>query len=503
MEVVDRDRKQSFEQDAGGLGEDAFEDLPVIDMRPRAVVKHFGPGLVLMMTGIGTSHLVTSPVAGAKFQWQLLWCYLFSYSIKYYGFEMAFRITNATGKGALDAYATFWKKWPLWYTFVSILSFCVVNVAGITLACAATINGFAIAFGWAELDLRIVSIVLMGLGSLLVLFGNYELVQAVNKWMALVLVGAVLIAFFLKVPPLAAYPNLVIPSLPAGSGPVISALLGFLPSGLDGALAGSEWTIAANKGLCGVRKRLEQEGLVRAFDPFKPRVEDLAVDLERLPRRVRDYAQSFYTIGHYDFALGYVISMLLGMLIYMVAAVHLYPADLKGTAAMERISRIFDNTFGEGWGVLFLLGGFAAIFSTVINILDSFPRIMAGCLRNLFECTAKFSGLNRSELTQEHRSLWYSEYNLWRLLILFSFFSASTMIVATGGRTPVQLVFLASSLTLAVSPIIALCNFWACITIIPRTSVFHPSPMAKVVASVTTGLFCLVSAVLTFASFAS
>ncbi|MBN4048036.1 divalent metal cation transporter, partial [bacterium AH-315-O15] len=59
-------------------------------MSAGSMVKHFGPGTILMMTGIGTSHLVTAPLAGAQFGYTLLWCVLASYVFKYYGFEMAF-----------------------------------------------------------------------------------------------------------------------------------------------------------------------------------------------------------------------------------------------------------------------------------------------------------------------------------------------------------------------------------------------------------------------------
>ncbi len=43
-------------------------------MNLAGLVKHFGPGMILMMTGIGTSHLITAPVAGGRFAFDLLWC---------------------------------------------------------------------------------------------------------------------------------------------------------------------------------------------------------------------------------------------------------------------------------------------------------------------------------------------------------------------------------------------------------------------------------------------
>ena len=79
-------------------------------MAPMSMVRLFGPGMILMMTGIGTSHLITAPVAGGRFGYALLWCIPISYIFKYYGFEMAFRFTHATGRSMLDAYATAWKK---------------------------------------------------------------------------------------------------------------------------------------------------------------------------------------------------------------------------------------------------------------------------------------------------------------------------------------------------------------------------------------------------------
>ena len=86
------------------------ETLTLPAMSPSGLARHFGPGMILMMTGIGTSHLVTAPVAGGRFEYALLWCIPIAYVFKYYGFEMAFRFTHATGRSILDAYATAWRQ---------------------------------------------------------------------------------------------------------------------------------------------------------------------------------------------------------------------------------------------------------------------------------------------------------------------------------------------------------------------------------------------------------
>ncbi len=50
---------------------ESLEKLKLPSMAPRALLQHFGPGLILMMTGIGTSHLITAPTAGGRFGYAL------------------------------------------------------------------------------------------------------------------------------------------------------------------------------------------------------------------------------------------------------------------------------------------------------------------------------------------------------------------------------------------------------------------------------------------------
>ncbi|MYI21783.1 MAG: divalent metal cation transporter, partial [Gammaproteobacteria bacterium] len=116
-----------------------FDQLELPDRSARGLLRHFGPGIILMMTGIGTSHLVTAPTAGGRFAYALLWCLPVAYIFKYYGFEMAFRFTNATGKSLIEAYATARGKWPLWYVLVTTLIQCAIGQAGRLIAAAAVV----------------------------------------------------------------------------------------------------------------------------------------------------------------------------------------------------------------------------------------------------------------------------------------------------------------------------------------------------------------------------
>ena len=59
-------------QSSGASDTSYFESLELPSMTPGSLVRKFGPGMMLMMTGIGTSHLVTAPVAGGRYGYALL-----------------------------------------------------------------------------------------------------------------------------------------------------------------------------------------------------------------------------------------------------------------------------------------------------------------------------------------------------------------------------------------------------------------------------------------------
>ena len=147
-------------------------ELPKTDLR--SIAQNFGPGLILMMTGIGTSHLVTAPAAGGRFEYALLWCLPVAYIFKYSGFEMAFRFTHATGRSMLDAYATAPKKWPIWYVLITTLLQCALGQAGRLAAASAVVYYFFSQYlGFDAVPLGAYGVVLGVASVTLILVGRY------------------------------------------------------------------------------------------------------------------------------------------------------------------------------------------------------------------------------------------------------------------------------------------------------------------------------------------
>jgi Mn2+/Fe2+ NRAMP family transporter len=445
--------------------------LPSMGLGP--LLSHFGPGIVLMMTGIGTSHIVTAPTAGGRFGFALLWCVPVAFLFKYHGFEMAIRFTNATGKSLIEAYGTSWKKWPIWYVLVTTLVQCAVGQAGRLIAASAVVYYLFTETLRAPISLPAYGLILGLISVTVILMGRYRAVEMASKVLAAVLIVSTIVVFLADPPPLAAMGHFFLVETPDGSWLIIAAFLGLLPTGIDVSLQVSEWGRAKREGVCRIRGNLEQAGLAGRFDPFAPRREDLTVRTDHMPHHLREYSRRWFEIGLMDYRLGYLVSFLTATVFLLLAAVWLYPSPVEGQAVMGEIAGIFTRSLGPKMMILFLLGAFAATFSTAFNYFDGWPRVVGACCRNLFRGTARLNGTDIAELTPESRRTWYSEYNIYRATMLYSFVAAVAIIA--GFPQPVFLVLVASALSFFIAPVIYFLNLHYCLTVIPRDDIpFYP-----------------------------
>ena len=221
-----------------------------------------------MMTGIGTSHLVTCPTAGGRFGYALLWTLPICYIFKYYGFQMAFRFTNATGMSMMDAYGCAPGKWPLWYVMIVTIIQCAVGQAGRLIAAAAVFY-YLLTIRWGlPLPMWAYALAVSLISVYVILFGNYGAVETVTKYCAGALVLSSLIVYFVEPAPLAKMKHFFIFDMPAGSWLIVAGFFGLLPTGIDVSVQASEWGKAKKKAMALIRRTLEKNGKMPFFDPF-------------------------------------------------------------------------------------------------------------------------------------------------------------------------------------------------------------------------------------------
>jgi Mn2+/Fe2+ NRAMP family transporter len=468
----------------GETSSSTFDSLELPSMTPGSLARKFGPGMMLMMTGIGTSHLVTAPVAGGRYGYALLWCLPIAYIFKYYGFEMAIRFTHATGRSMLDAYATAWKKIPVWYVLITTIIQSAVGQAGRLIAAAAVVFYFFRMYLGVDIpgfdddqELAVYGFLLGVTSVAIILRGRYAVVELATKIAAGILIVCTFAVYAVQPAPVTEFVHFFQLEKPEGSWLIIASFLGLLPTGIDVSLQASEWGKAKKVGMGRLRSDMEAQGLATKFDTFNACKEDLAVDVSRLPEHAREYCRRWFRIGLLDFRVGHVISFLLATIFLVLAAVWLYPSEVSGNAVMGEIARIFTDSVGPSLMLVFLVGALAATYSTVFNYFDGWPRVVGACCRNLFRKTAALPRTSRETLDLLQRKTWYSEYNIYRASMIFSLI-ASVAIIA-GIPRPVYLVLVASALAYFVAPVIFFLNLYYCRTIIPKDDVlFYPSTFA-------------------------
>ncbi len=477
------------------INDELFDKLIPPSMAPTALIKHFGPGLILMMTGIGTSHLVTAPTAGGRFAYALLWTIPVCYIFKYYGFEMAFRFTNATGRSMMDAYGTAPGKWPLWYVMVITIIQCAIGEAGRLIAAAAVFY-YLFSVHWGlPLPLWAYAVAIAFGSAYVILYGNYGAVENVTKICAGALVFSSIVVYIAQPAPMEKLSHFFIFDMPKGSWLIVAGFFGLLPTGIDVSLQASEWGKAKKKGLGYVRSILEEKGKIKKFDAFSSGKKDLAFDMNILPAQTAEYCRRWFKIGTWDFAFGHWISAVVAAVYLILAAVWMYPSEVKGKAVMGEIAKIFTESIGPWMMVVFILGAAAACFSTAFNYIDGWPRVVGACCRNIFKCTADLSGVDRDDLTPDKKSKWYSEYNVYRITMAWTVITSSLIVI--GLPKPVFLVLVASALAYFIAPVIYFLNLWYCFTVIPKEDkVFYPSTFATIFAWVSCIAFAIMTAVM-------
>lgn len=380
-------------------------------MRLVETFKNLGPGIIMAATAIGTSHLILSPVAGARFGYELMWLVLFSHLFKYPAFEFGPRFAIATGGSLIRGYQDVPgpKNWAVWTFLATTVLQGLVLLAGMLSVTAAILVA---SFGTFSLT---VWVVLLGI-AIVVLhrMGKYPALAVGSKMAMLVLTVISVIAFFAAPPTLSELAQAFIPSVPTGSLVLVASILGLMPTGINVAIWHSLWA-------------LEQIDDWKKVAPDKP---------------------SMLRLGLLDLKVGYVLSAVLAMIFVSLGANLLAPRGLtpSGVEVALTLSRIYTEVLGDWMFPVFMLAAFAAMFSTAYSVMDGFPRTFSRILQTLFPTN---EGLRRPS----DPAYWYF------MAVIFAFAIGANHIFPN----PVRMVQLIGLVSLAVAPILYGLNYY-CVT---------------------------------------
>jgi Mn2+/Fe2+ NRAMP family transporter len=294
--------------------------------------KLVGPGLVVAATGVGAADMVATLVAGSRYGYGLLWAVVLGVVLKIILVEGAGRYTLASGKTIFEGWQTL-GRWTTWYfgPYIMIWGF----VYGATAMSSAAMPLAALFPG---IDLKIWAVAMGLAGFAMVWWGRYAFFEKVTA----VLVGLM----FVTVVGLAI---IAVPNIPA----MLRGLVPVIPGG------GVVYTLALAGGVGGTITLAAYGYWLREKGWYTPKW----MRVMRL-----DNAMAYVMTGIF------VVSMLIvGAEVVRAAGVSLSAGD----EGLVDLSAVLRERYGTVVGTGFLVGFWAASFSSIIGVWNGVSLMFA------------------------------------------------------------------------------------------------------------------------------
>jgi Mn2+/Fe2+ NRAMP family transporter len=300
--------------------------------------KVIGPGLVVAATGVGAADMVATLVAGSRYGYALFWAVIVGVILKIVLVEGAGRYTLATGKTIFEGWRTL-GRWTTWYfgPYIMIWGFVygATAMSSAALPLAALFPGVHLTV-WA---------VLMGVaGFIMVWFGKYAFFEKITA----LLVGMM----FVTVVGLAV---IAVPNIPA----MLGGLVPTIPEG------GVLYTLALAGGVGGTITLAAYGYWLREKGWYTP----------KWMRVMRiDNSMAYVMTGIFVIAM-----LIVGAEVVQAAGVSLSAGD-KG---LLDLTEVLKDRYGDFIGTAFLVGFWAASFSSVIGVWNGVSLMFADFWGNI------------------------------------------------------------------------------------------------------------------------
>ena len=294
--------------------------------------KIVGPGLVVAATGVGAADMVATLVAGSRYGYGLLWAVVLGVVMKILLVEGAGRFTLATGNTIFEGWRSL-GRWTTWYfaPYIMIWGF----VYGAT---AMSSTALPLAALFPVLPLWAWSVVMGLLGFVMVWFGRYAFFEKITA----VLVGIM----FVTVVGLAV---IAAPNIPE----ILTGLVPIIPEG------GVLYTLALAGGVGGTITLAAYGYWLREKGWYTPK---------------------WMRVMRIDNSMAYVMTgiFVLAMLIVGAEVVRAAGVTLSaGDEGLLDLTNVLREEYGDVVGIGFLVGFWAAAFSSILGVWNGVSLMFA------------------------------------------------------------------------------------------------------------------------------
>ncbi len=304
-----------------GFTEAELNETPI---RPKW--NSLGPGIVAAATGVGAADLVATLTAGSRYGYMLLWAVVLGVIFKIVLVEGVGRYYLSTGKTIFQGWRSL-GSWTSWYfgPYILIWGF----VYGAT-AMSSTALPLAALYPGVDSKVFAIGAGLVGLG--LVWLNKYRLIETIMTVLIGIMFVTVLLSAALTAPNLGEILSGLVPRLPGNDPDAMFYVLG-LAGGVGGTItlgAYGYW--------------LREKGW-------------------NVPRYMR--------VMKFDNATSYILTGIFVIATMIMGVELLHSAGLaisKGDAGLLDVGNVLAERYGETYSVVFLVGFFAASFSSLLGV---------------------------------------------------------------------------------------------------------------------------------------
>jgi Mn2+/Fe2+ NRAMP family transporter len=292
---------------------------------------------------IGVSHLVQSTTAGARYGFALVWAVILVHLLKYPFFEYGHRYSAATGESLLVGYRRV-GRWALIMFLLVALGLSIPTAAVLTIVTA----GMASQLFAVDLSATTWALLLLAGCVIVLATGGYPLLDRLMKILMTFLAVCTLVAVVAA----AGHGR----TMAAGFEPpkvwdaagiaFLVALMGWMPTPVDASAWPSLW----------MQERIKQTG-------HKPTLREAL----------------------FDFRLGYVGSLITAFMFLSLGALVMFGSGEtiagKGEDFAAQFIGMYTAALGRWSRPLIITAAFITMFSTLLTVLDGYPRVLTASCR--------------------------------------------------------------------------------------------------------------------------
>lgn len=340
------------------------KDLPQAP-RGKEKLKWYGPGLLWMVSAVGSGSVLFTPRVGARYGYEFLWMALIFMFFMWVMIREVGRYTVITGNTIFEGYRDISgsTNWTLYFILIPQLVAAVVTIAGIAALAGSTLM---IAIPW-QYEIYASALILLCL--LLVVTGTYNIIEKVTSILAGVLVTVVIVSAVVVFPDMSELVSGIVPSFPEDTDvEFVIPWVGFILAGASGIMWFSYWVSARGYG-----------GDLTGEDEIKHiPSEDIEKEQKAEKEDYRELKKWFSTMS-VTAAIGVVGGGLILISFLILGTELLRPEGTipEGINVAEDLTILLSGIWGDVGRWFLIIGILIALVGTILSNQDGYGRMYA------------------------------------------------------------------------------------------------------------------------------